>query len=104
MYEKIEVTNGNVQRKRKRCGKDEQVEQALKKWFTDVRSQDARVNGLILHQKVADLAKALGKENFNACEGEGWFHRWKNRENIVWIKPLGELSTALCYQFWLAQM
>ena len=36
--------------------------------------------------------RLIGKENFNASEG--WFHRWKNRENIVWIKPLGEQGDA----------
>lgn len=31
------LNNENTNRKRKRCGKDEEVEKTLKKWFTDVR-------------------------------------------------------------------
>lgn len=91
-YEEAAVNNENPSRKRKRCGKDNEVEVALKKWFVQVRSQDARVSGPVLREKAADLAEKLGKENFNPTEG--WFHRWKRRENICWKKPHGEVRDA----------
>ena len=51
------LENANVDRKRKRGGKDEEVGSTLKKWFSDVREKDARVNGPLMKQKAEDLAK-----------------------------------------------
>jgi len=44
------IENENSNRKRKRAGKEE-VEEALKQWFTKVREKDARVTGPLLRQK-----------------------------------------------------
>lgn len=85
------MNNENASRKRKRCGKDEDVEQALKEWFTKVRKQDGRVDGPLLKQKADELASKMGKE-FNATDG--WLHRWKKRENIIYCKPHGESGEA----------
>ena len=70
--------NENLSAKRKRVGKDEQVESALKLWFTDVQENDARVDGPLMRQKAED----------------GWFNRWKKRENIVYKRPHGEQKDA----------
>jgi hypothetical protein len=64
------------------------VESALKLWFTDVREQDARVDGPLIRQKAEELAKKMGKDDFVATEG--WFHRWKKRENIIYKRTHGE--------------
>lgn len=85
------LENENSSRKRKRCGKDEDVELALKEWFTKVRKQDARVDGPYLKQKAEQLAAKMNKE-FMATDG--WLHRWKKRENIVYCKPHGESGEA----------
>jgi len=34
----------------------------------------------------------MGKDDFVATEG--WFHRWKKRENISFVKPHGEQGEA----------
>lgn len=84
--------NENLLTKRNRTGKDAQVESALKLWFANVREQDARVDGPLMRQKAEELANKMGKENFVATEG--WFHRWKKRENIVYKRTHGEQKDA----------
>lgn len=85
-------SNDNLENKRNRSGKDNQVESALKLWFTNVREKDARVDGPLMRQKADELAKKMGKEDFVATDG--WFHRWKKRENIVFKKTHGEQKDA----------
>lgn len=78
-----EIENASLADKgriRKRAGKEGEVEEALKQWFTKVRDKDVRVTGPLLRQKAQNLAKEMGKNNFVATEG--WYHRWKKRENI----------------------
>ncbi|XP_025414144.1 tigger transposable element-derived protein 3-like [Sipha flava] len=89
--ENASLENVNSNRERKRVSKEE-VEVALKQWFTKVRQKDVRVTGPLLRQKAEDLAKKIGKDNFVATEG--WFHRWKKRENISFVKPHGEQGEA----------
>lgn len=84
--------NENVDSKRNRSGKDPQVESALKLWFKNVREKDARVDGPLMRQKAEDLAKKIGKQDFKATDG--WFNRWKKRENIVYKKTCGEKKDA----------
>ncbi|XP_025417108.1 tigger transposable element-derived protein 6-like [Sipha flava] len=76
----------------RQLGGKEEVEEALKQWFTKVRQKDVRVTGPLLRQKAEDLAKKIGKDNFVATEG--WFHRWKKRENISFVKPHGKQGEA----------
>ena len=68
--------------KRRLTGKNAEVESALKLWFTNVRENDAGINGPLMRQKAKDLAKQMKKTNFVATDG--WFQRWKKRENIVY--------------------
>lgn len=68
------------------------MESALKLWFENVREHDARVDGPLMRQKAEELANKMGKENFIATEG--WFHRWKKRENIVYKRTHGEQKDA----------
>lgn len=86
------LNNENMSRKRKRCGKDEDVEIALKEWFTTVRQKDSRIDGPLMQQKAEDLAKQMGKDDFSATGG--WFHRFKKRKNIVYSKLHGEQGEA----------
>ncbi|XKL62986.1 hypothetical protein PGB90_005350 [Kerria lacca] len=72
-FENAAIQNENLSRKRKRGGKDDDVELALKDWFSKVRAKDARVTGPVLRQKAGDLAQKMGKIDFVATEG--WFHR-----------------------------
>jgi hypothetical protein len=45
-----------------------------------------------LRQKAGELTKKMGIENFIAPEG--WFHRWKKRENIVYKRTYGKQKDA----------
>jgi hypothetical protein len=81
-----------MDRKRERSGKDNQVESALKIWFSKVREKNAPINGPIMCQKAEELAKTMGKEDFVATDG--WFNRWKRRENIVFKRLHGEEKSA----------
>ena len=60
--------NQNLFCKRRRTGKNAEVESALKLWFTNVRD---RVNGPLMRRKAEDLAKQMKKTNFVATDG--WF-------------------------------
>jgi hypothetical protein len=48
---------------------------------------NASVNGPLMRQK-AELAKTVGREKFSATDG--WFNRWKKRENIAYKRMHGE--------------
>jgi len=76
------LSNETSSRKRKRDGKDPKAERSLKKWFASVQESDCRVDGPILKQKAEDFAKKLGHTTFSATDG--WFSRWKKRENMLW--------------------
>ena len=80
------LTNENTDQKRARSGKDSEVESALKIWFSNVCDKNASINGPLMRPK-AELAKSMGKEKFNATDG--WFNRWKKRENIVYKRMHG---------------
>jgi methionyl-tRNA synthetase len=86
------LTNENMDWKRARSGKDSQVESALKIWFSNVREKNASINGPLMRQKAEELAKTIGKEKFNATDG--WFNRWKKRENIVYKRMQGAEKSA----------
>ncbi|GBO14164.1 hypothetical protein AVEN_36601-1, partial [Araneus ventricosus] len=68
--------NDNLMRERKQCGKDEDVEGALKEWFLKGRR----------------LSKKMGKDDFRASKG--WCHRWKKKESNAFVKPHGEQGDA----------
>ena len=82
------LENEDLTRRRRRTGKEQLVEVAFKEWFLKVRDRDGRLDGPLLSEKAEELAKMLGKNDFVATEG--WFQRWKKRENISWGKPHGE--------------
>ena len=47
--------------KRRLTGKNAEVESTLKLWFTNVRENDAGINGPLIRQKAKDLAKQMKK-------------------------------------------
>jgi hypothetical protein len=85
-------TNENTDRKKAQSGKNSQVESALKIWFSNVCEKNALINGPLMRQK-AELAKTMGKEKFSATDG--WFNRWKKRENIVYKRMHGAEKSAV---------
>lgn len=74
------LENENTCRKRRRCGKDEEVERALKIWFESSKDDYEKITGSMLMKKAEDLARDLGKSNFKASQG--WLYRWMKRENL----------------------
>lgn len=81
-------------KKRKREGKDPDVEDALAKWFAMVSKDNVQVNGPILKAKAVDLAQQLGHMDFKATDG--WLSRWKSRHNIK-LKKITETDTKLIH-------
>lgn len=81
----------NVKIKRQRNGLHTDVENALKKWFIQVRDQNALVSGQILMNKAKELAVKL-KIDFEPTKG--WLYRWQKRENIKFTKIHGESNDA----------
>ncbi|XP_035212025.1 tigger transposable element-derived protein 6-like [Stegodyphus dumicola] len=78
--------------KRKREGKDPDVEEALDQWFSIVSGRGVNINGPILKAKSEELAKKLGRNDFKATDG--WLSRWKTRHNIKFKKAHGEKGSA----------
>jgi hypothetical protein len=74
---------GNRNRKRQRCGKNPEIDGAVREWFETARLNDLPINSTILQEKANDIAKRMNKD-FNASHG--WLSRWKNRENVAWVK------------------
>jgi len=67
--------NSNPERKRKRTGNAEDVEEALLRWFARARSRQLPISGPLLCEKGTQLAEGLGIEEFKATDG--WLQRWK---------------------------
>lgn len=77
-----------LSQKRKREGKDPDVEEALNQWFSIVTSRDIHVSGPVLKSKSEELAKKLGHNDFKATDG--WLSRWKARSGIKFKRVYGE--------------
>ena len=74
-------------RKRKRAGKDDEIDAALYTWFVDARARDAPITSAILEEKANYFASMLKKE-FKTTNG--WLCRWKSRHGIKFKKAHGE--------------
>lgn len=80
------------QRKRRRAGKDPEVDEALNLWFGNVIKRGVRVSGPMLKEKAVELARRMGHDEFVATDG--WLSRWKNRRDIKFKKAHGEKASA----------
>ncbi|XP_029637971.1 tigger transposable element-derived protein 4-like [Octopus sinensis] len=74
------VNNRNSKKIRNRKSNFEDVEEALLKWFTQMKCMNASVNGPLMLQKASQFAASLGIKEFSASSG--WLERFKNRHNI----------------------
>ena len=77
-------------RKRKRTGKNEDVESALGS-FSAVRNKKQTVTDPMLMEKSKDFAERLGSD---LTPSTGWLARWKNRMGIKFKRAHGEKSSA----------
>ena len=82
----------NSAKKRCRAGKDEQVEEALIKWFHAVREKNANICQEFLLEKSEDLAKKLGHDDFKPSRG--WLYRLCKRSDIKFKKLRGEAASS----------
>lgn len=89
---KIALSNGNLDRKRKRESPNEEIGDALIAWFHQMRSENAVINGPLMLEKAKQLAANLGHEEFEPSNG--WLERLKVRHNIKFIKVSGEKAAA----------
>lgn len=84
---------GSSAAKRKRAGKDQDVEDALYEWFKFARSKNVPVNGPIIMQKANNIAVDAGHDDFKATDG--WFSRWKKRYGITFTTLKGKVSSLI---------
>jgi hypothetical protein len=64
-------------RKRKRLGKNSNIEEGLYMWFQLTRCKNIPINGPLLMEKSKKIAEENGKSDFEP--NTGWLFRWKNR-------------------------
>ena len=69
-------------RKRARKPAIPEVDEAVLLWFTEARSNDAKLDGIMIRTKAEEFAKMLGKPDFKASDG--WLTNWKRRNNITY--------------------
>ena len=79
-------------RKRKRGGKDDDVEKALYTWFTDACVRNTPITTAILEEKARQFTAGLDKPNFQVTTG--WLCRWKARHGIKYKRAHGEKNDA----------
>lgn len=75
-------------RKRIRTAKHPDLEAALLTWIKEKRSQDIPLSGPIIVAKAADFALRLNVSDFAASDG--WFHRFRDRHDLVFRSVCGE--------------
>ncbi|VDP01602.1 unnamed protein product [Heligmosomoides polygyrus] len=75
-------------RARIRAAKHSDLNEALLRWFKDVRSQNIPVDTHTLKAKAVELARMLDIGDFNASEG--WASRFKSRHGILFKQVQGE--------------
>ncbi|XP_059813738.1 uncharacterized protein LOC132385589 isoform X2 [Hypanus sabinus] len=75
------LRGGNLERKRKREGKNQTVDDALLSWFWLASREEGPISGPVLMAKAKALAEEMGVE-FKPTNG--WLCRWKNRNNLAY--------------------
>lgn len=83
-----EAEDFGASRKRLRTAKFPELESALIIWVKEMRAQSIALSGPIIMAKAADFALRLDIEDFVASEG--WFHRFRERHNLVFRTLSGE--------------
>ena len=87
---KSEPSIDHPSKKRKRKSAFDDVDKALVLWFTDKRANRVPLSGPLLKQKAEEFAKQLEYKNW-VCS-DGWLHRWKQRNSIVYRTISGEAN------------
>ena len=78
-------------RKRNRGSKHEDIERLLLDWYKEVSSKDNTINGTVMRAKANEFALLLNKQHeFKASNG--WFHRFKMRNNLQFSSCSSSIS------------
>ncbi len=76
-------------RKRRRMGKDPELEIAMMEWIRSVREKNGPLSGPMVKKKAEEMAKMMNKPEFKATDG--WWSRFKKRDGLF---HLGECQGA----------
>ncbi|KAH7954743.1 hypothetical protein HPB49_021454 [Dermacentor silvarum] len=80
-------------RKRIRTAKHPDLEAALLTWIKEKRSQEIPLSGPIIVAKAADFALRVNVSDFAASDG--WFHRFRDRHDLVFRSVCGEAKAVI---------
>lgn len=85
-----QIRDGAIGPKRKkiRAAKFEDVDNAVFKWFQEVRSRNIPINGPLIREKALEFSKLFGHGNFQASVG--WLNRFRERFGISFKIICGE--------------
>lgn len=78
---------GNLQQKRKRKFKEEEIDEALHQWVKQKLSQNARLNLPLLKSKAFELAKVMDRD---FTPSDSWINRFKERHGLKFRREHGE--------------
>lgn len=87
-YEKNTVSSG---RKRIRLAKHDDLDQALSKWYTQMRARNIPITGPLLMEKAKMFADMLKIEDFKASTG--WLDHFKKRHGLSFKVISGEMNS-----------
>lgn len=85
-------SNVNPARKRNRKSTQTDVEQALLRWFEEANKTGLVINGPILQEKAADLAREM---HIAFEPSTSWISRWRDRNGIVFKRKRSEKKDLL---------
>ena len=77
--------------KRARQGRYQEINEALYKWYSLARESLVPINGPMLQEKTAEIAKQLAKPEYAEFKASsGWLEKWKNAHGISQRSIKGE--------------
>ena len=88
----MQITKGkNPKTKNLKGGSYDKLDQAMYKYFLNVRSHNIPVSGPMLKEKAMAYARQLQIADFKGSDG--WLDRWKTRHGITFKTVAGEASS-----------
>ncbi|KAG0417959.1 hypothetical protein HPB47_005235 [Ixodes persulcatus] len=77
----LQQDSASLSRRRIRTSKYEDVDEALFRWFREVRAKNVPMSGPMLRAKARSLGHFFKHEGFNPLNG--WIRRFKDRHGIT---------------------
>ena len=88
--EEYERNNTVLSRKRKRGTNNDDLNDAVSKWFKLARQQNIPVSGPMIQKEAKLIAAKLGNSEFKASNG--WLESFKRRHNLKQFSVSGEAA------------